>query len=64
MLHLSFHNRFQTGSQIHKQARRVNDSTASLSPAERWTITGAPNENIVQNQYKHSIVKRILVFKR
>ena len=22
-----------------KQARRVNDSTASLSPAERWTIT-------------------------
>ena len=22
-----------------KQERRVNDSTASLSPAERWTIT-------------------------
>ena len=39
MLHLSFHNRFQTGSQIHKQARQVNDSTASLSLAERWTIT-------------------------
>ena len=27
-------------------------------------MTGAPNENIVQNHLKHIIVERILVFKR
>ena len=27
-------------------------------------IPGAPNENIVRNHFKHSIVERILVFKR
>ena len=28
-----------------KQARQVNDSTASLSPAERWTITEIPRSS-------------------
>ena len=37
--------------------------TTGTDDLNRLDRTGAPNENIVQKPLKHSIVKRILVFK-